>query len=122
MFHFLNRKPAGLKGLTAADVVAAGAAGEITLLDIRELAEIQATGLAKGAVHAPLMTLQFRADPRHPDYDKRLKPEAKIAVYCASGARSVGAIRILKSLGYGDVHNIGGLGQWLRAGGELTKG
>lgn len=119
MFNLLNRKSAS-QGLTAAEAVAAAKSGEITVLDIREIMETRGSGVAEGAVHVPLMMLQFKADPRHPDHDKRLDPEARIAVYCASGARSASALRILDGLGYRDVHNIGGLAHWARAGGNVV--
>ena len=37
--------------MTPAQARALAASGKITLLDVRELAEVQASGLAKGAVH-----------------------------------------------------------------------
>ena len=42
----------------------------------------------------------------------------KIYVYCASGARSGMAERILRQQGY-NVENIGGLGDWRSAGGSI---
>ncbi len=119
MFPFLNHAPRP-QGMTAAQAVAGANSGEVTILDIREVAEVRASGLAKGAVHVPLMMLQHRADPRHPDHDPRLSPDGTIAVYCASGARSAGAAQMLTKLGYRDVHNIGGLAHWAQAGGAVT--
>ncbi|OWU83888.1 hypothetical protein ATO6_15840 [Oceanicola sp. 22II-s10i] len=118
MFQFLNRTPSA-PALSAADAIAAG--DEVILVDIRELGEVRASGMARGAIHIPLMMLQFRADPRHPDYDARLKPDARICLYCASGGRAGSALGIMRQLGYSDVHNIGGLAHWARAGGEVVK-
>ena len=93
--------------------------GSITVIDVREHGEVKMSGKASGALHIPLVRLRDMADPRHPDFVKKLDPETKIAVYCASGARSFSAARMLRQLGYDDVHNIGGLGQWVQAGGAL---
>ncbi len=116
MFSFLS-KPANTPDLSAAAFV--DAPDSTIVIDIREHAEVAATGKAKGAVHIPLMMLHFRADPAHPDFEPLLDRTARIAVYCASGGRAHSARRILEQLGYRGVHNIGGLDHWVQAGGEL---
>jgi rhodanese-related sulfurtransferase len=93
--------------------------GTITVIDVREHGEVAASGKAAGALHIPLIRLRDMADSRHPDFHNTLNTNGKIAVYCASGARSMSAARTLRQLGYDDVHNIGGLGHWVRAGGAL---
>ena len=117
MFSFMTRSAA--PGLTASDCVRSP--DGVTLIDVREHGEVAMSGKAKGALHIPLMMLQFRADPAHPDFEPLLDRDAKIAVYCASGGRSGGAVQLLKRLGYTDVHNIGGLGHWVQAGGALER-
>ena len=117
MFSFLNRSAA--PGLSAADFV--NAPDGTIVVDVREHGEVSMSGKAKGALHIPLMMLQFRADPAHPDYEPLLDRDARIAVYCASGGRSASARTILQRLGYSDVHNIGGLGHWVQAGGALER-
>ena len=118
MFNFLNRAAAA-PGMTAADFTNAPD-GKI-VIDVREHGEVSMSGKAKGAVHIPLMMLQFRADPAHPDFETLLDRDTTIAVYCASGGRSASAKQMLERLGYSDVHNIGGLGHWVQAGGELER-
>lgn len=118
MFNFLNR-PAAAPGLSAADFV--NAPDGAIVIDVREHGEVAMSGKAKGALHIPLMMLQFRADPAHPDYEPLLDRDARIAVYCASGGRSSSAKMILERLGYNDVHNIGGFGHWMQAGGALEQ-
>jgi rhodanese-related sulfurtransferase len=117
MFGFLS---AAKSGMSAQDAVAGAEDGTVTILDVRDLGEVTQTGIANGAVHIPLMRLRDMADPRHPDFHPSLKTSDKIAVYCASGARSHSAKSILSQLGYNDVHNIGGLSHWVRAGGAVS--
>jgi rhodanese-related sulfurtransferase len=105
--------------LTAADCVAKAAAGEVTLLDVREVGEVQASGLAKGAVHIPLGLLPLKADPKAPDFDRRLAGKP-IAVYCAAGARAGRAVQFLQSVGL-EAHNIGGFGDWCGCGGAVAQ-
>jgi rhodanese-related sulfurtransferase len=105
--------------LSPKDAVEGARDGAITVIDVREHGEVAMSGKAAGALHIPLVRLRDMADPRHPDYNRKLDQESRIAVYCASGARSFSAARLLRQLGYGDVHNIGGLGHWVRAGGAI---
>ncbi|MDK3016405.1 rhodanese-like domain-containing protein [Pseudodonghicola flavimaris] len=117
MFFRQARTP----GLSAEEAVAAAAAGDVIVIDVRDHAEVAASGKAKGALHIPLMRLQDLCDPRHPEFCGKLTPESRIACYCASGGRSGRAAALLEKLGYKDVHNIGGLGHWIRAGGQIEK-
>jgi len=107
--------------LSPQDAVLGAQDGSVTVIDVREQGEVAASGKAAGALHIPMMRLRDVADPRHPDFNKALRSEGKIAVYCATGVRSFSAARMLRQLGYDDVHNIGGLGHWVRAGGKVES-
>jgi len=116
---FLRQKPKA--GICAEDAVEGVKSGAVTVIDVRDRMELMHSGMAQGALHIPLMRLRDMADPRHPDFNPALKTDSKIAVYCATGARSHSARTILQKLGYEDVHNIGGLSHWVRAGGEVQR-
>ena len=71
------------------------------IIDVRSPGEFR-DGAYPGAVNIPLATLPARM--------MELEPKEKsIVVYCASGARSGQAARILKQAGFSDVVNAGGL-------------
>ena len=108
--------------LSPQDAVSGAKEGSVTLIDVREHGEVAASGKAAGALHIPLVRLRDMADPRHPDFHQNLNTTSKIAIYCATGARSMSAARMMRQLGYDDVHNIGGLGHWVQAGGALEAG
>lgn len=118
MFGFLRQTA---PALPVQDAIARVAAGDMVLIDVRDHGEVERSGRAKGALHIPLMRLPMMADPRHPDFDKRLSGAKPIALYCASGARSGMAVNILKKLGYHEMHNLGGLHHWVAAGGAVTR-
>ncbi len=105
--------------LAPAEAVQRAKAGELVLVDVRDISELQATGKARGAVHIPLMLLQTRADPRSPECDPALKAGKPLGVYCASGGRSQMAAEMLMKMGHEEVHNIGGIGDWANAGGVI---
>ncbi len=120
MFNLFSRGPAGDQ-VTAADAIQLVADGDMILIDVRDINEVNQTGKAEGAIHIPLMMLRFHADPNNPDFNKALDVNKKIGVYCASGARSGMAAQTLAQLGFTDVHNIGGLQGWYAAGGKISR-
>jgi rhodanese-related sulfurtransferase len=87
--------------------------GEVALLDVRTDEE-WARGYAKGAMHFDLVRLQAG---ELPDIAK----DKSIYVYCAAGGRAEKAKVILEKAGYTNVINIGGLGDWQDAGGEVVN-
>lgn len=122
MFNLGNiRNALGGQPSQPATYVADAAAGDLAVIDVRGHDEVAQTGKAKGAVHIPLMMLPTHADPRHPDHHPVFKSGKPIAVYCASGARSSMAAQILAQNGHTQVTNIGGLGHWVQAGGEIER-
>lgn len=117
---FFLRSGAKAGRLSTEEAVSGCKDGSIIVVDVRELMEVRTTGIAEGALHIPLSRLRDMADPRHPDFVKSLKNDAKIALYCASGGRSYNGEQIMRQLGYTDVHNIGGIHAWVRAGGAIA--
>jgi len=118
MFGFMRQTT---PALPVADAIQQVADGEMILIDIRDHGELAMSGKASGALHIPLMRLPDMADPRHPDCHPVFKENKPIALYCASGGRSGMAADLLRRLGYSDVHNIGGLGHWVAAGGKVER-
>jgi phage shock protein E len=82
---------------TIKEKIAAGA----RIIDVRSVAEFK-DGAYPGAVNIPLALIPLKM--------KELEPrETPIVLYCASGARSGQAARLLKAAGFTDVVNAGGL-------------
>ncbi len=123
MFNFMTgRAPAAnTPKLGPKDIVEQAKNGAITVIDVRDHNELAMTGKAAGALHIPLSILRMQADPSSPDFHPELSTDRPVALYCASGARSGMAARLMQSLGFQEVHNIGGLGHWQMAGGEITR-
>ncbi len=106
---------------SASEIVEMVAQDRMVLIDIRDAAEVASTGKAKGALTIPMPALRFQADRKGPDYNPAIDPDKPIALYCASGARSWMAARMLRSMGYGRVHNLGSLGAWNSGGGAIVR-
>ncbi|WP_159453244.1 rhodanese-like domain-containing protein [Aquimixticola soesokkakensis] len=106
--------------LPTPDAVEAGiAAGDMVLLDVRELDEVAQSGMARGALHVPLMSLPMRADPQSADHLPDIDPDKTVVIYCAVGGRAAQAGAYLNGLGFDKVINYGGLSDWVRAGGAV---
>ena len=116
MFSALRSAPAVRPSVS--EVAAQVAEGKMLLIDVREVAEAKASGVAQGATLVPLSLLPLKADPRQPGCE--LPQGLPVAVYCASGGRSGMAVDVLTRLGYGPVVNLGGLRDWAAGGGAVV--
>ncbi len=121
MFGFARSAVPQVGRISPQDCVDRHARGELTVLDVRELAEVRASGTASGGVHVPLIRLADMADPRHPDHNPTLNPATPVAVFCAAGGRSQMAAELLLKLGYTEVYNLGGFGDWCAGGGKVAR-
>ncbi|MSR14721.1 MAG: rhodanese-like domain-containing protein [Gammaproteobacteria bacterium] len=110
-----------VQNLTVAQVAAELATGTVTLVDLREPAELQA-GTIPGALHAPRGMLEFYADPTSAYHRPELAPTRRVILHCASGGRSALAAGTLQHMGYTNVaHLEGGFKAWEAAGQPVTK-
>jgi rhodanese-related sulfurtransferase len=107
--------------ISGADAIAMVAKGDAVLVDIRDSAELAASGKAEGAVHLPRGSLEFKADLTAPSADKSLSLDKPVILYCASGGRAALAGKLLKEMGYQTVYNLGGFKDWVEAGGKVEK-
>lgn len=93
----------------AADMIAKG---NPLVLDVRDAAEVAASGKIAGAVNVSRGMLEFRADPESPYHDKSFEKGKTVILYCASGGRALLAGKLLKDMGYDNVYNLGGFKDW----------
>ncbi len=91
------------------------------VVDVRDGLELQASGKVKGALNISRGMLEFKADPETPYHDKAFTKDRPIIVYCASGGRSALSGKLLKDMGYHNVHNLGAFKDWAESGGEVEK-
>ena len=94
---------------------------DVLFLDVREPAEVAASGKVPGALAIPGGLVEFRADPASALHDKAFDQTKTVVAYCASGGRSALVGKTLKDMGYANVKNLGGFKGWLDAGGEVEK-
>lgn len=91
------------------------AKGNTLVLDVRDAAEVAASGRIAGAVNVSRGMLEFRADPESPHHDQNFKKGKTVILYCVSGGRAALAGKLLKDMGYDHVYNLGGFKDWTGA-------
>jgi rhodanese-related sulfurtransferase len=119
--EMLAAAKAEVPSISPKEAASLAAQGKAVIVDVRDAPELQASGKAKGAVHASRGMPEFKADPQSPYHDPALDPSKTVIVYCASGGRSALAGKTLKELGYKDVRNLGGFKDWVESGGAVEK-
>ncbi len=83
------------------------AAGEITLLDVREPEELRLASIA-GARHIPMGDVPMRAH-------QELDPDDHIVVVCHHGVRSLNVTNWLRQQGFDKAQSMrGGIDRWAR--------
>ena len=118
MFNFARSTPAP-QPITIAEIAAKVARNEMSLVDVREMGEVKASGKAKGAKVIPLSILGLKCDPQSTDC--MISHDKPVALYCASGGRSSMAAQTLSRMGYSEVYNVGGFGDWVAGGGQVER-
>ena len=94
-----------------------------TLIDIRDIRELQKEGSIEGAVHIPRGMLEFWMDPDSPYYrPEKFGEDKKLILFCAGGMRSALATKTLKDMGFKNAAHIeGGFAAMMSSGFKLKE-
>ena len=88
----------------------------VTIVDIRDIRELQREGKLPGAVHAPRGMPEFWVDPDSPYHRELFSEEKRFVFYCASAWRSALATQTVQQMGMSNVcHMSGGFTAWKEA-------
>lgn len=93
----------------------------VVFVDVRDPAEVAASGKVAGAVNVSRGMLEFKADPASAAHDAALDPGKTVVTYCAAGGRAALAAAMLQELGYTDVRHMGGFKDWAEKGLPVDK-
>ena len=117
--NLLDAANAAVPRITGAEAVELARQTGVLILDVRDAAEVKASGKAKGAMAVSRGLIEFRADREAATHDAALGNAKTIIIHCASGGRAALAGKTLMDMGYTDVRNLGGFKDWVDAGGEV---
>lgn len=112
---------AAVPRITPAEAKKMMAEQDALVVDVRDGLEVQASGKVKGALNVSRGMLEFKADPETPYHNKAFAKDRPIILYCASGGRAALSGKLLKDMGYQNVHNLGGFKDWTDSGGEVEN-
>ena len=99
------------------DAIAHHGAENAVFIDLRDSSDIEKTGTIKGALRIPRGFIEFAADDSLPIHNEALKKDKDIYLVCAAGGMAALAGKTLKDMGFENVTNIGGISEWIDAGG-----
>jgi rhodanese-related sulfurtransferase len=101
-----------VRSVTIDDVSAMLDRADVTVVDIRDVRELERDGMIPGAKSAPRGMLEFWIDSQSP-YHKPYFAEDKLFVfYCASGWRSLLATEVAQKMGLNCASMRGGFKEW----------
>ena len=109
-----------IETLPAADAIRLHGSGDVTLVDLRDIRELDREGRIAGAFHCPRGMLEFWLDPASKYHKPVFAAERKFVFFCAAGSRSALAAQTAQRMGLKPVAHIGGgFGAWRDAGGPI---
>ena len=89
------------------------------IIDVREESEVANFGLIKNAIHIPRGLIEFKIELNSSNNPAGINNDSNLLFYCAGGYRSALAANTVKSLGFINVFNIGGFGEWVSHNGPI---
>ena len=96
------------------------ARGEVLLVDVRDIREIERDGQIPGAVHCPRGMLEFWIDPASPYFKPVFGEPKRFIFYCSLDWRSALCTQTAQLMGMDNVaHLKGGFKAWKAAGGAV---
>tara|TARA_Y100001970_G_scaffold261051_1_gene343752 strand:+ start:374 stop:805 length:432 start_codon:yes stop_codon:yes gene_type:complete len=95
--------------------------GDAIFIDVRDSADIASTGTIKGSLKIPRGFIEFAADESTPFHNKALSKEREIILVCGAGGMAALTGKTMIEMGYRNVKNVGGIGDWIKAEGPIEK-
>jgi rhodanese-related sulfurtransferase len=114
---FIEEANAIVPRMAVEDAIAKHKAGGAVFVDVRDSGVIAGTGTIAGAHCIARGMMEFAADPATPYHNDILQKDAEIYLVCGAGGQAALAGKTLKDMGFANVTNIGGFGDWKKAGG-----
>lgn len=114
---YLDEANAVVTRISSEEAVAKHAEGGGVWIDVRDSSDIAKSGTIKGAERVPRGFIEFAADPNLPFHKDFFQKDAQFYLICGAGGQAALAGKTLKDMGYANVINVGGIGDWKEAGG-----
>lgn len=119
--HFLDEANAVVPKISTEEGIEKHKAGKSVFVDVRDSADVAASGTISGAELVKRGMIEFQADDTHPLHNPALKKDADIVLVCGVGGQAALSGKTLKDMGFQNVSNVGGFSSWKDAGGPVEK-
>lgn len=91
-------------------------------IDLRDIRELQRSGMIPGAFSCPRGMLEFWIDPDSPYHKEIFNQDKTYVLYCASAWRSALSAKVAQEMGLTPVmHLEGGFGEWTKQNGPVVE-
>ena len=118
---YLSEANAAVLRISAEDGIAIHKKGAAVFIDVRDSGDIAKTGTIAGALRIPRGFIEFAADDTTKFHNLALQKDSEVLVVCAVGGQAALAGKTLTEMGYRNVTNVGGISDWIAAGGETES-
>lgn len=118
---YMDAANADVPRIPGGEAIAKHGTGAV-FVDVRDSSAVAKTGTIEGAVWVPRGMLEFAADAGGQYHNPALTKDAELYLVCGAGGQAALAGKTLKEMGYTNVTNIGGIGEWKDAGGPMQDG
>ena len=105
--------------ISAQDAVARHADSANVFVDVRDSSDIAKSGTIKGAHRVPRGFLEFAASHDMQFHNPIFQKDAALHLVCGAGGQAALAGKTLQEMGFTNVTNVGGIGDWKAAGGAM---
>jgi rhodanese-related sulfurtransferase len=95
--------------------------GKALFIDVRDSADIARTGTIANCLRIPRGMMEFVADQASHLYNENLTKEKEIVLVCGAGGMAALTGKTLIEMGYTRIKNVGGIGDWIEAGGSIER-
>ena len=107
--ELVNNALKEIKTLSADHALELVKENKCSLVDIRDIRELDKEGRIQNSAHIPRGMLEFWMDPQSAYFKNgKIDMEKEIVLFCAGGLRSALATKSLKDMGYKNVSHIEG--------------
>ncbi|MEI5676848.1 MULTISPECIES: rhodanese-like domain-containing protein [unclassified Mesorhizobium] len=117
----LSEADAIVQSVSTGDMAPLAADGQYTLVDIRDVRELERDGTIPGSMHAPRGMLEFWIDPESPYHKPAFAEDKTFVFFCASGWRSLLAAKVAQEMGLKSMSMRGGFSEWKKAGHPVAE-
>ena len=118
---YLDAANAVVPKISTEEGIAKHKAGNSVFVDVRDSADVAASGTIAGAELVKRGMIEFLADDTHPLHNTALRKDADIVLVCGAGGQAALSGKTLKDMGFQSVSNVGGFSSWKEAGGPTEE-